>query len=210
MPGDELGRIGFREHVGGGHGIAEPTGAAPRAPVMVPSPGGDAAASFRAIGEGPYHAAMAKYASALSQHPVAAHAVGEAAGEILEAFDGEDPDLVVCFVSPHFVGAIDDFAFALGNLLDPSVLIGATAVAIIGGAHEVEEGPAVSLFAACMPDAQLTPVSLSLEDTPDGQAITGWPELDHEPGTWSCSPIRTASPPTGSCGSSTSFGPASR
>ena len=127
--------------------------------------------------------AMAKYASALSQHPVAAHAVGEAAGEILEAFEGEDPDLVVCFVSPHFVGAFDDFAFALGNLLDPSILIGATAVAIIGGAHEVEEGPAVSLFAACMPDAQLTPVSLSLEDTPDGQAITGWPELDHDPGT---------------------------
>ena len=26
-------------------------------------------------------------------------------------------------------------------------------------------------------------MSLSLEDTPDGQAITGWPELDHEPGT---------------------------
>src|SRR5205814_1162423 len=62
---------------------------------------------------------MGQYASALSQHPVAAHAVGEAAGEILEAFAGEDPDLVVCFVSPHFVGAFDDLVFALGNLLEP-------------------------------------------------------------------------------------------
>ena len=35
------------------------------------------------------------------------------------AFDGEDPDLVVCFVSPHFVGAFEDIAFALGNLLEP-------------------------------------------------------------------------------------------
>ena len=127
--------------------------------------------------------AMAKYASALSQHPIPAHAVGEAAGEILEAFEGEDPDLVVCFVSPHFVGAFDDFAFALGNLLEPDILIGATAVAVIGGAHEIEDGPGVSLFAARMPDARLTPVSLALESTPDGQAVTGWPELDHEPGT---------------------------
>ena len=126
---------------------------------------------------------MAQYASALSQHPIPAHAVGEAAGQILEAFEGEDPDLVVCFVSPHFVGAFDDFAFALGNLLEPDILIGATAVAIIGGSHEVEDGPAVSLFAARMPDARLTPVSLALEATPDGQAITGWPELDHDPGT---------------------------
>ena len=126
---------------------------------------------------------MAEYASALSQHPVAAHAVGEAAGEILEAFAGEEPDLVVCFVSPHFVGAFDDFAYALGNLLEPQVLIGATAVAIIGGSHEVEDGPAVSLFAARLPGARLTPVSLRLEATPDGQAIGGWPELDHDPRT---------------------------
>ena len=32
------------------------------------------------------------------------------------------PDLVVCFVSPHFVGAFDDIAYALGNLLEPEVL----------------------------------------------------------------------------------------
>jgi small ligand-binding sensory domain FIST len=126
---------------------------------------------------------MGKYASALSQHPVAAHAVGEAAGQILEAFAGEDPDLVVCFVSPHFVGAFDDLVFALGNLLEPGVLIGATAVAIIGGAHEIEEGPAVSVFAARLPGARLTPLALTVEATPDGHAIAGWPDLDHDPST---------------------------
>jgi small ligand-binding sensory domain FIST len=114
---------------------------------------------------------------------VAAHAVGEAAGQILEAFGGEDPDLVVCFVSPQFVGAFDDLAFAIGNLLEPRVLIGATAVAIIGGAHEIEDGPAVSVFAARLPGARLTPLSLAVEATADGHAITGWPELDHDPTT---------------------------
>ncbi|MEX1007531.1 MAG: FIST N-terminal domain-containing protein [Acidimicrobiia bacterium] len=126
---------------------------------------------------------MANYAFALSQHPVAAHAVGEAAGQILEAFAGEEPDLVVCFVSPHFVGAFDDVAFALGNLLRPGILIGTTAVAIIGGAHEIEDGPAVSLFAARLPGARLTPLSLTVEATPDGHAIAGWPDLDHDPAT---------------------------
>jgi small ligand-binding sensory domain FIST len=124
-----------------------------------------------------------RFASALSQHPVASHAVGEVAGEILEAFSGDDPDLVVCFASPHFVGTMDDLAFALSNLLEPRVLMGATAVSIIGGAREVEEGPALSVFAAAFPDARLTAVALELEQTPDGGAITGWPELDHEPST---------------------------
>jgi small ligand-binding sensory domain FIST len=116
-----------------------------------------------------------RYASALSCHPVAAHAVGETAGEILEQLDGEDPHLVVCFASSHFVGTFDDAAHALRELLGPQVLIGATAGGIVGGAHEVEDGPAFSVFAAYLPDATLTPVALHLEQTPDGAAVTGWP-----------------------------------
>ena len=124
-----------------------------------------------------------RFAAALSQHPVASHAVGEVAGEILEAFAGDDPDLVVCFASPHFVGTMEDVAFALGNLLSPKVLMGATAVSIVGGALEVEDGPALSVFAASFPGARLTPVRLDVEHSPDGAAITGWPDLDHEPST---------------------------
>jgi small ligand-binding sensory domain FIST len=116
-----------------------------------------------------------RYASALSCHPVAAHAVGETAGEILDQLDGEDPHLVVCFASPHFVGTFDDAAHALRELLAPEVLIGATASGIVGDAQEVEDGPAFSVFAAYLPDATLTPVALHLEQTPDGAAVTGWP-----------------------------------
>ena len=126
---------------------------------------------------------MNRFASALSQHPIPTHAVGEAAGEIVEALDGEDADLVVCFVSPHFVGATEDISFALRNLLEPRVLLGMTAVAVVGGAREVEDGPALSLFAACLPDATLTTAELTLVHTHDGNAITGWPSLDHEPST---------------------------
>ncbi len=126
---------------------------------------------------------MHRFASALSQHPVAAHAVGETAGTILERLDGDDPDLLVCFVSPHFVGAFEDLAFALRNLLEPQVVLGATVVSVIGDGREIEHAPAMSLFAACLPDATLTPVALEVASTPDGNAVVGWPELEGDPGT---------------------------
>lgn len=124
-----------------------------------------------------------RFAAALSEHPVASHAVGEVAGGILEAFGGDEPDLLVCFASPHFVGTMDDLTFALGNLLEPGVMLGCSAVSIVGGAREVEDGPALSVFAASLPDARLTPVALDIERTPDGAAVTGWPDLEGEPGT---------------------------
>src|SRR5258708_1829239 len=87
------------------------------------------------------------------------------------------------FVSPQFVGTVDDLVFALGNLLEPKVMLGATMVGVVGGAHEVEDAPGVAVFAVSCPDATLTPVALDLERTPDGAAVTGWPDLDGDPST---------------------------
>ena len=39
---------------------------------------------------------------------MAAQAVGEIAGQVLEALDGERADLMVLFVSPHFTGTTED------------------------------------------------------------------------------------------------------
>ena len=85
---------------------------------------------------------MNRYAAALSQHPIAAHAVGEVAGGILEQLDGEPPDLLVVFVSPHFAGALDDMTAALRRLLEPGALVAMTALAVVGGAVEAERVPA--------------------------------------------------------------------
>jgi len=126
---------------------------------------------------------MGRYASGVSQHPVASYAVGEAAGQVLDALGGQDIDLVVCFASAHFVGAFDDMAPALQNLLTPRVLLGGTAVAVIGDAREIEDSPAFTVFAGSMPGARLTPVELHVTETPDGAAIVGWPEHDDSPDT---------------------------
>jgi len=126
---------------------------------------------------------MTRFASALSQHPIAANAVGEAAGEILEHLDGEGCDLAVCFASTHHVGAFEDIGPALRNILEPRVLVGGTAIAVAGGPHEIEENPALTVFAARLDGATLTPVTLRVQETPDGAALTGWPSLDQSPGS---------------------------
>jgi small ligand-binding sensory domain FIST len=126
---------------------------------------------------------MTRFASALSQHPIAANAVGEAAGEILEHLDGEGCDLAVCFASTHHVGAFEDIGPALRNILEPRVIVGGTAVAVAGGPHEIEENPALTVFAARLDGATLTPVTLRVQDTPDGAALTGWPSLDRSAGS---------------------------
>ncbi len=120
---------------------------------------------------------MSRYAAALSQHPIPAHAVGEVAGSVLEQLDGEPPDLVVYFASPHFVGALDDMSAALRRLLEPEVLTGMTTAAVIGGAFEAELVPALSVWAGCL-DGPVAPVALAMVSTPDGPAVSGWPPDD--------------------------------
>jgi small ligand-binding sensory domain FIST len=117
---------------------------------------------------------VSRYAAALSQHPVPAHAVGEVAGSLLEQLDGEPPDLLVYFASPHLVGALDDVSRAFRRLLEPGVLLGVTAAAVIGGPREAEEVPALSAWAGLLGDG-VTAVGLQMVDTPDGPAVSGWP-----------------------------------
>jgi small ligand-binding sensory domain FIST len=119
------------------------------------------------------------FASALSEHPVTAHAVGEVTGQILDAV-GPAPDLVTLFVTPPHAGALEDAAAAVRTLLEPGVLIGCAAVSVVGDGREVEEAPAVALWAGNIGPALA--VRLTAAMTPDGPALHGWPEtLDFEP-----------------------------
>ena len=119
---------------------------------------------------------MSVFACGLSEHPVPTQAVGEAVGQALEQLDDERPDLVMLFASPHHAGAFEDIAPSVRALLDPTVLLGCTAAAVIGGAREVEDRPALSVFAARLPATVLTPVRLEVVETPDGPSMVGWPD----------------------------------
>lgn len=102
--------------------------------------------------------------SVLSTHPVVAIALGEAAGQVLEALGGERPTLVVATVTPPHLGTLEDVGGALRSLLDPDVVVGAVASAVIGAGRQVDEGPALALFAL----AKVAAAPLSLTPSPDG------------------------------------------
>jgi small ligand-binding sensory domain FIST len=126
---------------------------------------------------------MNTYASALSLHPVPVEAVGEVAGEVLERFAGERPDLLVAFASPHHVGAFEDIAAGLAQLLEPEAFVGVTAGAIAGTGREVEEAPALSVFAASFGGGHASAFTLDAVESSDGVAIVGWPERLPDHGT---------------------------
>jgi small ligand-binding sensory domain FIST len=92
---------------------------------------------------------MARYAAGLSEHPVAASAVGEAVGQVLERLDAA-PDLVCCFVTAAHTGQIQSITATVRELLGARTLVGCTAVSVAGGPQEVEERPGIALWAGCL------------------------------------------------------------
>ena len=113
------------------------------------------------------------FASALSEHPLTAQAVGEVAGAVLEKV-GRTPDLAVLFLTPHHGGALEDAAGAVRSILEPAALLGCAAVAVAGIGREVEDGPAVTLWAGSF--GPVVPVRLEARMDPLGATIVGWPD----------------------------------
>ena len=120
------------------------------------------------------------FASALSEHPDPAEATGEVVGTVLERL-GAEPDLAVLFCSPQHRDAMGDIAGSVRRLLRPGVLVGATAVAVLAGAREVEDSPAVGLWAGRLA-ARPRPLRLEAVRTESGIALQGLSASTFEPG----------------------------
>ncbi|MBA2281732.1 MAG: FIST C-terminal domain-containing protein [Acidimicrobiia bacterium] len=126
---------------------------------------------------------MTSCAAGLSAHPLATQATGEVLGEVLERI-GEAPDLAVLFASTAHTGAVEDIVATVRQILRPGVLVGCTSASVVGGAQEIEDAPALSLFAARFGGAgPAEPVRLQAFPGADGLAIWGLPEVGPEPRT---------------------------
>ena len=86
------------------------------------------------------------FAAALSEHPDAAVAIGEAAGQVLDALGDGPVDLAVLFASGRHTAALADAAAVVRALLAPTTLLGCTAVSVLAGAREVEEASGLVLW----------------------------------------------------------------
>jgi small ligand-binding sensory domain FIST len=119
---------------------------------------------------------VSRFASAISEHPVAPQAVGEAAGQIIDQLEGRPIDLLVAFVSPHFAGVTEELAGVLRTVLTPTALLGATHSAVVGLGREVEDSPALSVWAASFDDVDVESVALDVLPGEGGSSLVGWTE----------------------------------
>lgn len=106
-----------------------------------------------------------RFVSAHSTNPRLDQAMTEAVASLGERFGSENPDLLVAF----FSGPWDESELRLPELgarlrerTGAAHLIGCTATAAIEGQVEFEGRPALALFAAALPGAQLTPFRLDV------------------------------------------------
>lgn len=114
-------------------------------------------------------------AAGLSTHPDPAVATGEAVGEVVERI-GTGVDLAVVFVSGSTVAALDDVLDAVHQLLQPEIVVGCTAVGVLGGSEEVESGAGLSIWGGHLPDgldsSVLRPIHIEAADM-----LVGMPSL---------------------------------
>lgn len=112
------------------------------------------------------------FAFGLSEHPLATHAVGEVIGQVADG-GGQEPDLAVLFATGPHTGVLEDMVKAVQTLIKPKILVGTTAVSVLGGPREAEDVPALSLWTASIDGAE--GVRINAQRSGDGISLIGFP-----------------------------------
>jgi small ligand-binding sensory domain FIST len=108
----------------------------------------------------------------------------EAATEAARAARGGGPDavdLAFLFLSPEHLDEVEVAAEAIREELAPRHLLGCVAEGVVAGVRELEQGPAVAVWAGSLPGAEIDCFHAAGVQTEEGIAVAGFPEL-LEPG----------------------------
>jgi small ligand-binding sensory domain FIST len=110
------------------------------------------------------------FAAALSEHPLTVEATAEVIGEVLDRV-GPRPDLAALFVTAAHVSHLGEIVRTVEAVLAPAALVGTTAVSVLARAREVEEQPAIALWAGT--PGPVEAVRLAVVRGIDGALLTG-------------------------------------
>jgi small ligand-binding sensory domain FIST len=114
----------------------------------------------------------------LSTLPDPRAAALEAAGAARALLGAESCDLAVVFASGAYLAAPEATLEAVQEALEPEGLIGCGAGGVIGYGREIEDGTAVSIWAASLGGGTATTFHAAVEELEEGAgALTGMPEL---------------------------------
>ena len=115
----------------------------------------------------------------LSTASDAREAAIEAGVAARDALGGERCDLAIVFASGLHLGVPETLLEAVHEALVPEQLVGCGAGGVIGPHREIEEGTAVSIWAAHLGDGSAVAFHAAVEELEEGAgALTGMPDLD--------------------------------
>jgi small ligand-binding sensory domain FIST len=121
-----------------------------------------------------------RFATALSTQSDTGKAAGDLADEVQAKLGTAPIDLACLFFSAHHAMRADVLAAAISRSLRPRFLIGCSGEGIIAGTEELETAPAVTLWAASLPEVVLDPIRVSFSATQDQFRLSDWPEFNGE------------------------------
>src|SRR5262245_53201023 len=122
------------------------------------------------------------YAASCSRIDDSLRALDEVCQKISAELGGATPDLSFLFVSREHAANFDELSAAAHKRTGSRHILGCTGESIAAGGHELEEGPAFSMWSAVLPGAKLETFHVEFEATPDGPICSGLPEADSGPG----------------------------
>jgi small ligand-binding sensory domain FIST len=125
-----------------------------------------------------------QFAVALSRQVETDAAALEVAAGIRAQLAGTPIDLACVFFSAHHAEGLDRLVTVLTGTLRPKLLLGCSGEGVIAGAEELETMPAITVWAAVLPDVDLHPVHSSFSPTQDQFHLTGWPDPGIDDGTF--------------------------
>ncbi len=125
-----------------------------------------------------------RFAVALSKTAATESAALTVADDIRAQLGADPIDLVCVFFSAHHVATADVLAQVLTETLQPILLIGCSGEGVIAGAEELETVPAITVWAAALPDVNVHPLRSSFSPTQDQFTLAGWPEPGVEDGSF--------------------------
>ena len=120
------------------------------------------------------------YAACHSKNPDLTAAVRTVCEGIAADLEGAPPDLSFLFVSHDHADHFESLAGLVRETSHARVLLGCTGETIAGASEEIESGPAISMWAAVMPNTHIETFHIQFSQTADGIACSGFPTAAHE------------------------------
>jgi small ligand-binding sensory domain FIST len=118
-----------------------------------------------------------RVAAAASTEPRTAEASREAARDAATALGHASVDLALLFLSPEHLDGAAAAVEAVHEHLAPDALVGCVAQGVIARERELEQGPAVALWAASLPGAEVDVFHAEALEADGDTVVAGFPAL---------------------------------